>query len=233
VARTDLAPTRSPAPGQISSPRPDLAFEREHWRAGRLRVAGGDGVGLGCLSGPVVAAAVVLPPECAMIEGVRDSKMLSAAQRERLIDPIRAQALAVGVGAASVAEIERFNVRNAEILALRRALARVGPYDHVLLDGKPHRNIDFGPYSAIVDGDARAYTIACASIVAKVVRDRLMERLGARYPLYGWERNVGYSTRQHLDALAAHGPSPFHRRTYAPVRAGSPNGPEGAGSDVA
>ncbi|HEY3107638.1 MAG TPA: ribonuclease HII [Chloroflexota bacterium] len=199
--------------------RPDLAVEAEHWRAGRARVAGGDGVGLGCLCGPVVAAAVMLPPGCAMIEGVRDSKTLSAAQRQRLIDRIRDQAVAIGVGAASVAEIERLNVRNAEILALRRALARLGRYDHVLIDGKPHRNIDFGPYTAIVDGDASSYTIACASIVAKVVRDRLMERLAARYPVYGWARNVGYSTRQHLDAIAAHGLTPFHRRSYAPVRA--------------
>ena len=110
-------------------------------------------------------------------------------------------------------------MRNAEILAVRRALARVGPLDHVLVDGRPHRNIDFGPYTAIVDGDASSYSIACASIVAKVVRDRLMGRLGARYPAYGWERNVGYSTRQHLDAIARHGTTPFHRRTYAPVRA--------------
>jgi ribonuclease HII len=206
---SDAAPAR----------RPDLVAEAGHWRAGRQRVAGGDGVGLGCLSGPVVAAVVILPPGCPLIDGVRDSKMLSAAQRERMIEQIRAQAVAVGVGAASVAEIERVNVRNAEILALRRALARVGPYDHVLVDGKPHRNIDFGPYTAIVDGDASSYTIACASIVAKVVRDRLMERLGARYPLYGWAHNVGYSTRQHLDAIAAHGVTPFHRRTYGPVKA--------------
>src|SRR5690242_16074937 len=116
-----------------SPPVPTLAVEREPWQAGRLRVAGGDGVGLGCLSGPVVAAVVILPPGCAVIDGVRDSKVLSAAQRERLVEPIRAQALAVGVGAASVAEIERINVRNAEILALRRALARVGHYDHVIL----------------------------------------------------------------------------------------------------
>jgi ribonuclease HII len=204
------------------SRRPDLAAEADHWRAGRERVAGGDGVGLGCLSGPVVAAVVILPPGCSVIEGVRDSKMLSAAQRGRLIDQIRGQAVAVGVGAASVAEIERLNIRNAEILALRRALARVGPYDHVLVDGKPHRSIDFGPYTAIVDGDALSYTIACASIVAKVVRDRLMERLGARYPAYGWDHNVGYSTRQHLDAIAAHGPTPFHRRTYAPIKASQP-----------
>src|SRR5438093_7430619 len=108
---------RVPDPQPVRTP--DLAVEAEHWRAGRARVAGGDGVGLGCLCGPVVAAAVILPPGCAMIEGVRDSKMLSAAQRQRLIEEIRAQALAVGVGAASVAEIERVNVRNAEILALR------------------------------------------------------------------------------------------------------------------
>jgi ribonuclease HII len=198
--------------------QPDLAAEQQHWSAGRTRVAGVDAVGLGCLCGPVVAAAVILSPDSAMIEGVRDSKMLSAAQRERLIDDIVAQALVVGVGAASVAEIERINVRNAEILAFRRALARLGSYDHALVDGRPHKNIDFGPYTAIVDGDASSYSIACASIIAKVIRDRLMRRLSARYPSYGWEHNVGYSTRQHLDAIAEQGPTPFHRRTYAPIR---------------
>jgi ribonuclease HII len=234
-ARPDSKDTKDTSPRVTERRRPDLTVEAAHWRASRWRVAGGDGVGLGCLSGPVVAAAVILPPDCQMIEGVRDSKLLSAAQRERLIDEIRAQAVAVGVGAASVAEIERVNVRNAEILALRRALARLGPYDHVLVDGKPHRNIDFRPYTAIVDGDASSYTIACASIVAKVVRDRLMERLARRYPAYGWQRNVGYSTRQHLDAIASNGPTPFHRRTYAPVRAtlAAAGGPADGDSHVA
>jgi ribonuclease HII len=144
--------------------------------------------------------------------------MLSAAQRERLVDEIVAHT-AVRVGAASVAEIERINVRNAELLAVRRALRRLGPYDHVLIDGRPHKNIDFGPYTAIVDGDATSYSIACASIVAKVARDRLMRNLARRHPAYGWEHNVGYSTRQHLDAIEQLGPTVYHRRTYAPVRA--------------
>lgn len=198
---------------------PDLSAESALWTQGVARVAGADAVGLGCLSGPVVAAAVIVPTDGPPIAGVRDSKALTAQQRECLIDEILACSAAVGIGAASVAEIERLNVRNAEILAVRRALRRMGRYDHVLIDGRPHKNIDFGPYTAIVDGDASSYSIACASIVAKVVRDRLMRRLAARHPAYGWEHNVGYSTRQHLDAIGRHGPTVHHRRTYAPVKA--------------
>ena len=141
------------------------------------------------------------------IPGVRDSKTLSAAQREALAPLIRGRALAVGVGAASVAEIDRLNIYHATHLAMSRALARVGDHDHVLVDG--HRIAGFerevGPYEAIVDGDALVYSIACASIVAKVVRDRMMARLAARYPGYGWERNAGYATAEHRAAMRRSG----------------------------
>ena len=195
---------------------PTLRFERPLWRSGARRVAGVDEVGVAPTCGAVVAAAVILPADCKRIPGVRDSKTLSAAQRERLAPIIRRRAVAVGVGAASVGEIDRLNIYHATHLAMRRAIARLGGHDHVLVDGL--RIADFeaqvGPYTAIVDGDAKVYSIACASVVAKVVRDRMMARLAARHPGYGWERNQGYATREHRDAIRRLGLSPFHRRSF-------------------
>jgi ribonuclease HII len=128
--------------------------------------------------------------------------------------------VAIGVGAASVAEIDRLNIYHATHLAMRRAIARLGGHDHVLVDGLPIAGFeaDVGPYDAIVDGDASVYSIACASVVAKVVRDRLMARLSVRYPGYGWEHNAGYATAEHRAALRALGVTPFHRRSFAPIR---------------
>lgn len=197
---------------------PTLAREWALWRAGARRVAGVDEVGMACLAGPVVAAALVVKPYCRKIAGVRDSKTLSLAQRERLYGEIVRRAEAVGVGAASVTEINEMNILRASHLAMWRALKRVRPYDHALIDGRDVREIDLGPHTAIVDGDALSYAIASASIVAKVTRDRLMNKLAARYPGYGWERNVGYATRHHLLGLREHGLTPFHRTGYAPVR---------------
>ena len=152
--------------------------------------------------------------------GVRDSKTLSLRQRESLVAEIQRRSLAWGVGAASVAEIERLNIYHASHLAMRRALRRIGPYDHVLVDGRKIVGFEdqVGPYTSIVDGDATSYAIACASIVAKVTRDRLMRLLAVRYPGYGWERNAGYATRDHVDGLRALGLTPFHRRTYQRIR---------------
>jgi ribonuclease HII len=198
---------------------PTLAREWALWRSGARRVAGVDEVGMACLAGPVVAAALVVKPYCRKIPGVRDSKTLSLPQRERLYDQILGCAAAVGVGAASVTEINRINILRASHLAMSRALRRVQPYDHALIDGRPIKEIDLGPHTAIVDGDALSYAIASASIVAKVTRDRLMNKLAARYPGYGWEHNVGYATRHHLQGLRDHGLTPFHRVAYAPVKA--------------
>jgi ribonuclease HII len=122
------------------------------------------------------------------------------------------------VGAASVTEINKINILKASHLAMFRALKRVQPYDHALIDGRDIREIDLGPHTAIVDGDALSYAIASASIVAKVTRDRLMHKLATRYPGYGWENNVGYATRRHLQGLREHGLTPFHRLAYAPVK---------------
>jgi len=199
---------------------PTLRFERAHWRDGRSRVVGVDEVGVAPTCGPVVAAAVVMRPDCRRIPGVRDSKTLSAAQREALAPIIRRRALAVGIGAASVGEIDRLNIYHATHLAMRRAIARVGQYDHVLVDGLKIRGFEdaVGPYSAIVDGDALCYSIACASVVAKVVRDRLMARLSVRHPGYGWERNAGYPTAEHRAAIRELGLTVFHRRSFAPIQ---------------
>jgi ribonuclease HII len=195
---------------------PTLRWERPLWRDGALRIAGVDEVGVAPTCGAVVAAAVIMPPNCHRIEGVRDSKTMSTLQRERLAPVIWRRAVAVGIGAASVADIDRLNIYHATHLAMRRAIARLGGHDHVLVDG--NRIADFerqvGPYTAIVDGDARVYSIACASVVAKVVRDRMMARLAARYPAYGWERNQGYATKEHRDAIRAHGLTPHHRSSW-------------------
>jgi ribonuclease HII len=200
---------------------PHLRAEHALWRQGRRLVVGVDEVGMGALCAPVVAAAVLVRPHTRKIQGVRDSKTLSAGQRERVVETIKARSLAWGVGAASVGEIERLNIHVAAHLAMVRALRRIPGYDHVLVDGLKIRGFEerIGPYTAIVDGDASSYAIACASVVAKVTRDRLMARLALRYPGYGWERNAGYATRDHVAGLRRLGLTPFHRRTYQRIRA--------------
>lgn len=200
---------------------PSLKAEWALWQQGARLVVGVDEVGMGALCAPVVAAAVLVRPNTRKIAGVRDSKTLSARQREAIVDEIKRRSLAFGIGAASVAEIDRINIRNASHLAMRRALARIPEYDHVLVDGLKIAGFEehIGPYTAIVDGDMRSYAIACASVVAKVTRDRLMARLAIRYPGYGWERNAGYATRDHVAGLHAHGVTPFHRRSYQRIRA--------------
>jgi ribonuclease HII len=195
---------------------PTLRHERRLWNEGHVRVAGVDEVGVAPTCGAVVAAAVIMRPGCHRIPGVRDSKTLSMGQREKLAPVIRKRALAVGVGAASVREIDQLNIYHATHLAMLRAIRRLGGHDHVMVDG--NRIVGFeakvGPYSNVVDGDAKVYSIACASVVAKVVRDRMMMRLAARYPGYGWEHNQGYATRDHRDAIRRLGLTPFHRRSF-------------------
>lgn len=193
-------------------------IERELRRTVGPLIAGVDEVGRGPLAGPVVACAVIMPPDVRAIAGVDDSKRLSPDQRRRLAVKIRERAVTIGVGAASVREIDRVNIYQATVFAMRRALSRltVAP-NHVLVDGKPFRTLDT-PHTAIVGGDDLCYTIACASIIAKVTRDRIMQALAGRYPNYRWEHNVGYSTLAHLQGMAAHGVTPHHRRSFIPVR---------------
>ena len=181
-------------------------------------LAGVDEVGRGPLAGPVVACAVIMPPDQRAIRGVDDSKALTAAERERLATVIRERALAIGVGAASVREIDRLNIYHASTLAMRRALGRLPvPPDHVLIDGKAIRSLTIR-HTAVVHGDARCFSIACASIIAKVTRDRLMRLLSERYPSYRWSQNVGYATPDHVAGLAAAGLTPHHRRSFMRIR---------------
>lgn len=192
-------------------------IERDLRREGFQMIAGVDEVGRGPLAGPVVACAIIMPPDARAIAGVADSKQLTAAERVRLAPLIRRQALAWALGAASVREIERLNIAGATALAIRRALGRLTvARDLVLLDGRPMRQLTQAgvAHRAIVHGDARCYSIACASIVAKVTRDRLLSALSRRYPPYGWSRNAGYGTPQHLAALRDAGLTPHHRRLF-------------------
>lgn len=194
-----------------------LSYEERLWSRGLSRIAGVDEVGRGPLAGPVVAAAVVLR-RGAEIPGARDSKLLSRARREELAGAILADAAAVALGAASVREIDRLNILASTHLAMSRALARLPlPPDHVVVDGLPVKGLAW-EHEAVIGGDGRVHTIACASILAKVVRDRLMIRLATRYPGYGWETNMGYGTAEHMAALARLGPTPHHRLTFGGVQ---------------
>ncbi len=184
-------------------------------------LVGVDEVGRGPLAGPVVACAIVMPPNRRAIAGVDDSKKLDAATRVMLAARIREQALVISLGAASAREIDRINIYHATVLAMRRALGRVAgrlgcePH-HVLVDGKPLRTLGL-VHTAVVKGDAKCYAIACASIVAKVTRDRLMRALAVRYEGYAWERNSGYGTAVHRAALDERGLTPHHRRSFCLV----------------
>lgn len=177
-------------------------------------LAGVDEVGRGPLAGPVVACAVIMPPNERAIPGVDDSKKLSPATRFKLALKIRERAVCIALGAASVREIDRINIYQASVLAMRRALERlpVAP-DHVLIDGNRIRTL-LVPHTAVVHGDSRCFTIACASILAKVTRDRLMAALGRRHPGYCWGTNAGYTTRDHVAGLASHGITAHHRRSF-------------------
>jgi ribonuclease HII len=197
--------------------RPTLRRERALWAAGWRIVAGVDEVGRGPLAGPVVAAAVVLRPDGPRLRGVRDSKIMTAAARQAAAVRIRRQALAWALGAASVREIDRHNILRASVRAMRRALARLGVTpDHVLLDGYPLPDLGC-VHDGIVDGDARCLSIAAASVLAKVARDRIMTALARRYPGFAWEENKGYATPDHLAALTVIGPTPHHRLSFTPV----------------
>jgi len=187
------------------------------WSEGRSIVAGMDEVGRGPLAGPVVAAAVVFPMGAKPIRGLDDSKVLSALQRAKFAGKIRERAFAIAVGAASVREIDRLNIRRASILAMERALHRLGCVPaHILVDGLPCPELGCD-HEAIVDGDARCHSIAAASIIAKVLRDALMDRLAARHPGYCWETNKGYATPEHLEAIQRLGPTRHHRYSFEPV----------------
>jgi ribonuclease HII len=168
------------------------------------------------MAGPVVAAAVIFPPET-FIKGVDDSKQLLPEQREHLAPEIRAKAIAIGVGVGEVAEIDRVNIYHARVAAIIRALEQLSCRpDHVLLDGRRIAEITL-PHTAMVGGDRRSFCIAAASIIAKVTRDKIMCEYDDRFPGYGFARHKGYCTAEHFEAVERLGPSPIHRTSFAPV----------------
>ena len=200
--------------------RPDLRYERRLWKEGLDAVAGVDEAGVGPMAGPVVAAAVIFSPET-FIKGVHDSKQLTHEQREELFTPIRERAIAVGVGMASVLEIDRLNIYWATMLASKRALSALGLSPrHVLVDGRLIPGLEL-PQTRIVGGDRKSFCIAAASIIAKVTRDRMMVAYDEQYPGYGFAQHKGYCTNDHMEQLRELGPSPIHRRSFWPVAAAS------------
>ncbi len=202
-----------------------LQYEQEAWDGGLRVVAGVDEAGRGPLAGPVVAAAVVFDPDCAkreadgLFRGLTDSKKLTAVSRDMFFGLLsNSSHIAVGIASADVAEIDHLNILRATHLAMARALDRVGrDIQLALIDGRPVRGLSCDS-RAIVRGDAASLSIAAASVMAKVARDRMMLELDERYPQYGFARHKGYGTAAHLAALREHGPCPEHRRSFQPVR---------------
>jgi ribonuclease HII len=217
------------------APRPTLVRERAVWAEEQLLV-GVDEAGRGPLAGPVVAAAVVFPSGCMAVRGLRDSKILPPAVRARLAERVRRRALFFGLGAASAHEIDRYNIRVASAIAMRRAIARLirrsslapfpmgqgcpaceaGQRYRIIIDGLPLPELGYA-HDALIDGDARCQSISAAAILAKTIRDRLMQRLAERHPGYGWYTNVGYGTEEHQEGLRVQGPTKPHRLTLAPL----------------
>ncbi|MGH2567749.1 MAG: ribonuclease HII [Bacteroidota bacterium] len=190
-----------------------LTLERSYWQRGIEYLAGVDEAGRGPLAGPVVAAAVIFPKE-QFIDGVDDSKKLREKKRDRLFQLIREQSLSIGIGIVPHDVIDRVNIYQASILAMRKALEDLTiPPQFVVADGNSFRH-DGCPFENIVDGDAKVFTIAAASIVAKVTRDRMMREYHEVYPLYGFARHKGYGTKQHREAIREHGLCEIHRKTF-------------------
>ena len=202
-----------------------LEFERNAWAAGHINVAGIDEAGRGPLAGPVVAAAVTMPPQAlaaassSEFDGLTDSKQLTPKQRELFYSRITQHPAArFAFAVVEVGEIDAVNILRATHAAMRRAVSQLLPdVDFILVDGLPVPDLP-RPSQAIVEGDAKSLLIAAASVIAKVMRDRLMVELDAKFPQYGFAKHKGYGTPEHLAALDRHGPCVAHRRSFAPVR---------------
>lgn len=190
-----------------------LDFEWNHWRRGIEHLAGVDEAGRGPLAGPVVAAAVIFP-KAVIIPGVNDSKKLTEKKREALYGLIREQALSIGIGIVQHDVIDRINIYKASILAMRKAIEDLAvPPQFIAADGNSFVH-DAIPYENVIDGDAKVFTIAAASIVAKVTRDRMMRAYHEQFPQYGFARHKGYGTKQHIEAIRQHGLCDIHRKTF-------------------
>jgi len=198
--------------------------ERALLHGGLTRIAGVDEAGRGPLAGPVVAAVVSFPVEWigdglpADLEGLNDSKQLTCAQRNEFFETLTAGRIQFGIGTADAGTIDAINILQATHRAMNQALAQLWPApEHVLVDGLPVRSMRF-PQTALIKGDARSFSVAAASVLAKVIRDRLMLEYDRQFPAYGFAEHKGYGTARHLAALAQHGPCPIHRRSFAPLR---------------
>lgn len=200
-------------------------FERELWSRGATRIAGVDEAGRGPLAGPVAAAAVIFPKHWGesgfdlRLRALNDSKQLTEVQREEFFSILTTHPeIRFAIALVDAATIDHINILQATHRAMNEALAQLQPQpDHILVDGRPVKSIRL-PSTAIVKGDARSYSIAAASVLAKVTRDRMMLEFHGQFPAYGFAEHKGYGTPQHLAAIAAHGPCPIHRRSFAPLK---------------
>lgn len=190
-----------------------LRIERHYWNQGLTKIAGVDEAGRGPLAGPVVAAAVMFPQGLS-IEGVDDSKKLPGKKREELLAVIERNAMSIGVGVVDHETIDRVNILQASILAMRIAVEKLAPAPEIVLADGNSFSHDTLKFENLIDGDARCFSIAAASIVAKVTRDRLMEEFDRLYPQYGFARHKGYCTREHIDAIKQLGFCDIHRRSF-------------------
>lgn len=191
-----------------------LHAERQVWSEGFSRVMGLDEVGRGCLCGPVVAAGVIFSPGYEPPAGLRDSKKLTRENRERLAKEIRETCLFWSVQCVSHQQIDRINILRASLLAMQQCVDAADPVpDMLFIDGNQPLNLLI-PQQTMVKGDDRSATIAAASVLAKVFRDDWMQKLHKEFPQYGWDRNVGYPTREHREALREYGPTPYHRMSF-------------------
>ncbi len=208
----------SRSPQKKASPKDWLFFEAELSQKGFQHIAGVDEVGRGPLAGPVVAAAVIFPLNF-KLKGVNDSKKLNSLQREKLLKQIKKKALSIGVGTAEVGDIHKLNILKASLKAMHQAILNLKKRpEFVLVDGRekiPHLKI---PQMPIVKGDSKSQSIAAASIVAKVTRDKIMQNLHQQFPEFGFDQHKGYATKKHKEALKKFGPTPLHRLGYAPVK---------------
>lgn len=190
-----------------------LEYEQNAINNGYQAVCGVDEAGRGPLAGPVCAAAVILPPDI-IIEGVNDSKKLSEKKREVLFDVIKEKSVSYSIAFATVDEIEKFNILNATMLAMKRAVEGLDiRADYAMIDGNRLPDLDI-PAEYIIKGDAKSMSVACASILAKVSRDRLCYQYAEEYPQYGFDKHKGYGTKQHREAIITYGPCPYHRMSF-------------------
>ncbi len=206
------------SPQKKARPKDWLFFEAELSQKGFQHIAGVDEVGRGPLAGPVVAAAVIFPPHF-RLKGVNDSKKLNQLQREKLFPQIKKKALSIGLGMAEVEDINKLNILKASLKAMHQAILNLKKRpEFVLVDGRekiPHLKI---PQMPIVKGDSKSQSIAAASVVAKVTRDKIMQTLHQQFPEFGFDQHKGYATKKHKEALKKFGPTPLHRLGYAPVK---------------